>query len=64
LEFLNPGQEEIFLSFYDISGRLVYRTSVKTDRIEINTGNMMPGLYFFRLSTEISKPFTGKLIIE
>lgn len=65
LEFNNSKNLNCTLILYDIYGRLVHAiNNIITDKIVIDRGNLISGIYFFKLYTEGEVIATGKLTIK
>ncbi len=65
LQFDNPKNENCTLTIYNMQGQTVRTiTNITTGKVEIERQNMMSGLYFFQLHTDIQIIVTGKLAIE
>jgi len=65
LEFENNKQENYNLILLDSQGRIVKKiTDIYTDQIVIEKGNLISGLYFFRLYNSNKVSSTGKLLVE
>jgi len=52
------------LFLYDITGKQVFNKAISTDYVELQKGNLLPGMYFYRLEDELGQYATGKLVIN
>lgn len=65
IEFENPTNSNFNLSVYDITGRSVIEQNIKTNRTQLNTQNLPPGIYQYRLISEKErKQSFGKFVVE
>lgn len=52
------------LFLYDVTGKQVLNKPVTSDYVEMHKGNLLPGMYFYRLEDEQGQYATGKLVIN
>jgi hypothetical protein len=63
VEFYNPNHRYYDLTLYSIFGKKVFKKqNISGEKVEIETGALLPGVYFVRLIGENS--MTGKILIE
>jgi hypothetical protein len=70
----NPASEKLTLSLtkikpeskveiFDVTGKLIYLSSIQERKTEINTKNFVSGIYFLKV-TQDDLSITRKIIIE
>ncbi len=65
IEFENPTNSNFNLQVFDITGRAVIEQNIKTNRTQLNTQNLQPGIYQYRLLSEKErKQSFGKFVVE
>ena len=65
IDFENPKNETCTLTIYDSQGKLV-RTinNINSDKVEIERKDLVSGLYFFQLRSDMQIIATGKLVAD
>lgn len=65
IDFENPTNANFSLQVYDITGRTVIEQNIKTNRTQLNTQNLPPGIYQYRLISEKERRQSfGKFVVE
>ncbi len=65
IEFENPTNSNFNLQVFDITGRAVIEQNIRTNRTQLNTQNLPPGIYQYRLLSEKErKQSFGKFVVE
>lgn len=52
------------LFLFDITGKQVFNRAITKDYVELQKGNLLPGMYFYRLEDAQGQFATGKLVIN
>jgi hypothetical protein len=65
IDFENPTNANFGLQVFDITGRTVIEQNIKTNRTQLNTQNLPPGIYQYRLISEKERRQNfGKFVVE
>lgn len=60
----HTDEEELALEVYSISGAIVYREKITSDRMKVNMGEISPGVYYYRVRVTEHYTYSGKLIVH
>ena len=65
IDFENPTNANFNLQVFDITGRAVIEQNIKTNRAQLNTQHLPPGIYQYRLLSEKERRQSfGKFVVE
>lgn len=64
LEFYNPLGETYDLQLFDVQGKVIESMKVNTGRVNLESVNHQPGMYFFRLQHASGIRHQGRLILK
>lgn len=65
IEFENPTNANFSLQVFDITGRTVIEQNIKTNRTQLNTQHLPPGIYQYRLiSQKERRQSFGKFVVK
>ncbi len=62
LELENTNSREIISSIYNATGKRIYTYQTKTDRFNITTQDLGPGIYFYKISDNDNEAIYGRFI--
>jgi hypothetical protein len=65
IEFPNQSKQTFTLRVYNQTGKIMLsHDNINSGRVELKKGSLLPGLYFYTLSSKNEAVYKGKILIS